>query len=189
MKKQTCKIWKTIKLGTKPDLSDIEVSSYAQDILDKVTYSKTKEKVDLVKIALSDWFTECPTITEIYAKAKEEGLDLCPAEVGPQLRAVYKDQSDDEWLYIAMDPITDSGGDPGVFELSRRGGGRRWLYGRWARPGGRWGLDDGFVFRLRKSLRHYVPSLALSSFGTLSLEKRVKALEKIVKKLTRVINI
>jgi len=94
-------------------------------------------------------FTREPTTDEIYAKAKELGLELCPAEVGPHLRLQYENQPSREWLYIAMQQISDRGGAPGVFRLVRDGGGL-WLAALWVYPVGRWGLGIGFVFVLRK---------------------------------------
>jgi hypothetical protein len=182
--KNKYKLWKTITLGKKPNLKGVNISDWAQELLDKTTYSNKKEKIDLVRVTLSDWFSEMPTTDEIYARAEKEGLELCPAEIGPQLRVVYKDQPLYDWLYIAMKQITDSVGRPGVFELGRDGG-VPWLYDYWAGPGYRWGLDYEVVFRLRKSLRHSVPSpLKLSSSDT--LEKRVAKLEKRLDKLTKI---
>ncbi len=82
--------------------------------------------------------------------AEELGLELCPPQVGPELRLSYKDQTYGEYLRIAMKQITDSYGYPDVFSLGRSGGGL-WLDNCWAFPDYEWRPDDGFVFRLRKN--------------------------------------
>ena len=45
------------------------------------------------------------SLEEIYRRARERGLDVCPAWVGPQLRLDYADQPVGEVLMVAMDPI------------------------------------------------------------------------------------
>jgi hypothetical protein len=55
--------------------------------------------------------TDRPTTDEVYARANELGLDLCPAEVGPHLRLAY---TRSEWLRIGMKPIKKSNGGSSV---------------------------------------------------------------------------
>lgn len=149
------KIWKTLKINkkiTKQDLekAGINVSSYAADILEKVEFKK--ETVDLVKITVNELgFKNYATTEQIYAKAKELGLELCPAAVGPALRLEYKDQPKGEWLFIGMETIADRSGDPRVFRLGRHVDGL-WLRNHWANPTDQWNPGNEFVFRLRKSL-------------------------------------
>jgi len=45
-----------------------------------------------------------PDIDELYQRAKDLGLGLCPAEVGPYLAMQYKPSN---YLYIGMQPIKD----------------------------------------------------------------------------------
>ncbi len=159
--KQKFKIWKTITLGTKPDLSGIKVTSWAQELLDKTKYSTKKERVDLVLVGIGDLgFKDMATTKQIYTKAKKLGLELCPAEIGPHLRAVYKDQPLYEWIRIGMKQIAASGGHPSVFELLRLGD-DLWLDGSWAIPTNLWGPGPRFVFRIRKFLRPSVSPLKL----------------------------
>ena len=54
---------------------------------------------------------------QIYARAKELGLQLCPAEVGPQLRLQYPEQSGREWLIVAMEPFIDLFSLPWLFRV------------------------------------------------------------------------
>lgn len=75
------------------------------------TCAKKQEEVDLVVVSVGELgFKDVALYKDICARAAEFGLDLCPAEVGPALRLAYDDQPLGEWLYIAMEATTDSGG-------------------------------------------------------------------------------
>ena len=106
--------------------------------------------MDSIKRSVADLgLPEGPTTEEIYAAARESGLDLCPAWVGPQLRLDYDDQPDGEILTIAMEPITDDVGEPCVFGVDRSGSERR-LSSRIVHPGVHWNAGTPWVFALRK---------------------------------------
>lgn len=146
----------------------INISSYAQEMIESPDFMPTQsglnsikrlfkgerspitETVDIVRLKVRDFgFTNYPTTTELFAKAEEFGLELCPAEVGPQYRLQQTDQPMGDWFYIGMKPLVASG-DPGVFKLGRHSHGL-WLSDDWAKPDDSWFLDDEFVFRFRKN--------------------------------------
>jgi hypothetical protein len=130
----------------------INVGTYAEQMMNKPDFVtlKSRQTFKLVYLKVSDLgFDHNPTTTELYEKAEYFGLDLCPPEIGPELRFKYKDQPLNEWKYIAMKPITDSDDDPYVFKLGRNDGGL-WLDSYWAYPDRYWDLDDEMVFCLRK---------------------------------------
>ena len=105
----------------------------------------------LVRLSVKDLgFTRSATTDQLYKRALELGLELCPAEVGPHYRLQYMDQPMDEWVYVGMKEIAASDGDPHVFEVGRDADGA-WLDRRWADPGTEWDPGDQFLFRLRKS--------------------------------------
>ncbi|MEK9161467.1 MAG: hypothetical protein AAB822_01780, partial [Patescibacteria group bacterium] len=85
-----------------------------------------------------------------YERAQILGLELCPADTGPNYRLKYQNQPLGEWIYMGMKQITDSDGHPIVFQLERDDGGL-WLDGYWAPPAYEWHPGRRFVFRLRKS--------------------------------------
>lgn len=125
----------------------IYLSDYGKDLLYKTEFSKSKESYQLVRFTVGELgFPSGATTDEIYAKAKTLGMDLCPAEVGPQLRLSY---SGGEWMLIAMKQILGRDGRPRAFRLSSDGDGLR-LLGNSASPDYRWGADSSFVFCLRK---------------------------------------
>lgn len=125
---------------------NIYVSDYANDLLEKIKISKKAEKYDLVRLTVKDLgFPGGATTDEIYKKAQALGLELCPAEVGPQFR--LQNQSHD-WMLIAMKQITDRNGHPSVFSLYWRGV-RLGLRGHAGLSYG-WHGSDEFVFRFRK---------------------------------------
>ena len=133
-----------------------KLSDWARDILGKEECAVTKkaEEADFVIVTPADLgFKENPTTDELFSEKKlaEHGLELCKPDDGPSLRLAYTNQSDGEWLPIAMKPIRDSGGCWHVFRL-KRDGSRLWLsadYG--AHPQFRWDLSDRLVFRSRKN--------------------------------------
>lgn len=55
---------------------------------------------------------------ELFEKALEAGLRLCPAEVGPQLCLQYPNQPDKESVIIAMEPVVNYQGIPMLFCVS-----------------------------------------------------------------------
>src|SRR5262249_60691945 len=86
-------------------------------------FRKTEAKLDLVVLTAADLgFQEGYTsLAEIYRRAIELGLNLCPAEEGPQLRLQYGDQPVGEFLHIAMDPIATYHGDLVNLTVGHRG--------------------------------------------------------------------
>src|SRR3989338_6762427 len=156
------KIFKTINLRTglktaddfRKSLRDSgnKVSSGANGILGNsaFTVAVKKIKIDLAIKSVDELgFKGGGIRQQIYGGDNELGLDLCPAEVGPQLRLQYKDQPEEEHLIVAMNPIADSGGALRLFYVERSGSGL-WLDSYYVYPGRIWYAALRFVFARRK---------------------------------------
>ncbi len=154
--------WKTITLGTGLKTADefrealnnngFHIGDWGNDILGNPAFkaSKTGMQIDLVNVSVADLgFKGGATRKDIYERAIGMGLQLCPNEVGPQLRLQYKDQPKDEWLLIAMEPITNSDGILRVFDVEHNGYGL-WLYGYHANSDLFWYGLTRWVFSRRK---------------------------------------
>ena len=131
-------------------LKNIPIREYAEDMINSkdFTISETREDISLVRLTVKDiGFPDGATTDQIYQRAKDLGLELCPAETGPNLRL---QNSTLEYTLIAMKQIADRLGNPRVFYLGRDGRGLR-LDGAWAEPDREWASDSKFVFRLRPS--------------------------------------
>ena len=129
-----------------------KIHDYARSMMKNPDFvpAKKPEQADLVRLRVRDLGFESGAKTEqIYAKAEELGLELCPPEVGPHLRLELADQPDGEWFSVGMKQISDSDGSPRVFYLSRYADGQ-WLFDVWADPGGHWYPGRELVFRSRK---------------------------------------
>lgn len=156
------KTWKTIQLGTGLQTADdfrkevvkagMKISDWANDILGKPAFTATtsETEVELVVASVAELgFKDGATRKDIYVRAQEFGLDLCPPEVGPQLRLQYTDQPKGEWLVIAMEPITVSDGYLGLFRV-RHDEDVRWLRAVNGGPDDFWYGSHRFVFLRRK---------------------------------------
>ena len=152
--------WRTIQIGgkskdellTELKAAGITVGDWAKDIMGKEAFTTLSETqtVNLARVKVRNLgFTKQPTTMEIWARIRELGHELCPAEVGPHLCLQYQDQPRGDYFWLAMEQIADSDGGPLVFFVGRDGVGERWLDTHWTNSGSRWGLDRGIVFRPR----------------------------------------
>lgn len=129
-------IWRTISLGTQENADALRetlvtarcaVGNLAGQILDQPTFvtSESKTDIDLAVLSAADLGveTESAPLSEIYRRAAQLGYDLCPAEVGPQLRLQYPDQPLGEFLLIAMEPIMTPQEDVAAFIVGNGGAG------------------------------------------------------------------
>lgn len=153
------KTWKTIKIGTHKTVKDLsqaltdggfQIGDHAAQILKKTSLADTETEIELVDVSGAELgFTKSYRRYELYARAEKFGLDLVPAEAGPQARLQYTDQPLVEWKLMAMEPIADSDGNLGVFGVERFVGGPS-LSANYGDPGDEWGPDDHWVFARRK---------------------------------------
>lgn len=155
IQRQTDRIGGKSAIQLKEELrrDDINISPYAEEMIDNPDFTTLKDPQDLdtVRLRVQDLGLQgASTIDQVYARAKELGLELCPPELGLRRRLKDTNQPIGEWYYIAMKPITDRRGDPHVFSLERGGDGM-WLRGGWAGPDSGWSPEARFVFSLRKS--------------------------------------
>ncbi len=128
-----------------------QIYSYAQQILNKIEALKSPEQISLVSFSVEQLgFPNGATLQEIYDKAQSMGLELCPPQVGPELRLSYTDQPNNEYLVIAMEAITDADGGPGLFGVDRFDS-EPYLGNFYGGLGFRWRGNYRFVFRSRKS--------------------------------------
>jgi hypothetical protein len=141
-------IWRTIKLGThtvgqmKKAINPELISRWANDLLGKLTVAPTPTEVDLVKMSVYELgFARGTTTEPLFRRIKELG-ELCPAEVGLQLRIQYRG---DETIFVAMEPITGSADAPGVFALRCAHDGL-WLGADYAGPDDFWAPGNRLVF-------------------------------------------
>ena len=123
-------IWRKITLGTYKgvdayrralDSAGIKIGDAADEILGRpgFFYGTMKTDVELVRVSAADLGVETESsLADVYKRARQVGLQLCPAEVGPQLRLDYRDQPRGEALTIAMEPIATYNGEPTILTLA-----------------------------------------------------------------------
>ncbi|MCY0910039.1 MAG: hypothetical protein OWR62_16825, partial [Sulfobacillus thermotolerans] len=125
---------------------------------DKFTTSDTKYTVQTVELTVCDLSFPDGAITgEIFNRATELGLKLCPLELGPHLRLAYLDQPEGYLvnsskqhqapsgsITIASEILTEDHDFPKGFYL-RRINGVLWLRGYRADHLHVWNPDDHFI--------------------------------------------
>ena len=118
-KKIGFEVWRSVKLGTVkedefPEILEnrgYKISGEAWEMLEDPGFTVANEEteVNLFKVTLGQLGVKEvkreTTFTRVCKKAKKWGLNMCPAEVGPQLLLQYSDSLEDELIIIAMKPI------------------------------------------------------------------------------------
>jgi len=130
----------------------ININSVCEYMMDSpdFTTQENREQITTICLSVRDLgFSNYATTEQLYARAQEFGLDLCPAEVGPHQRLKDINQSLSDWYLIAMKQLPRRSGSPCVFSL-HHGDSGLWLYYYWAGPTRKWDPYDRFLFRLRK---------------------------------------
>jgi hypothetical protein len=135
-------IWKTITLGLHRnvnavrdalDAANIAVGDSADEILGRPAFTFANERRELNLVVLSvaalGFGADGGTLADIHARAVRLGFELCPEEVGPQLRLQYLNQPLGEFLHVAMKPQLTYRGDPVDFTLANGGAGLSLLGG------------------------------------------------------------
>ena len=155
-------VWRTLTIGevSKDNLAnrlkdgDFLVSDRARDVMSGREFTTLSEPmgISLVRLKVRDlgFMKETTTTDELFRRAEEYSLDLCPAEVGPHLRLTLTDQPRNDGFSVVMEPIADSDGNPHIFYIWRDRDGWRWLSASGANRFDLWNLVGELVFCLRK---------------------------------------
>jgi hypothetical protein len=162
-------ISRTIEVGgfTKGELieklqqSSILINEYGERLMadDKFTTSETKYRLQIVELTVGNLgFPDGATLDQIFKRANELDLELCPMELGPYLRLEYLDQSEgfsgnpfqkhqapSGSITIASEILTEDDDFPKGFYL-RRINGVLWLRGYIADHLHVWNPEDRFIF-------------------------------------------
>lgn len=141
--------------------ASISINEYGEMLLkdDHFTVSNTKYSLQTVELTVSDLgFLEGATTPQIYQKAKELNLELCPLELGPYIRLSYLDQPEgfignskkqyqapSGSITIASESLSEDEDFPKGFYI-RRINGVLWLRGYRADYLHVWNNDDHFIF-------------------------------------------
>ena len=130
------RIWKSIMLGINKGVDAyrealaaerVRIGDSADEILGRPAffYARTPKQMELVVLSVAELGFEADAVShaEVYRRAKQMGVELCPAEVGPQLRLAYRNQPLGEALDIAMEPVSTYAGEPTILALVNFGTG------------------------------------------------------------------
>ena len=113
------------------------------ELVETVKVSACLETVELTVSQLG--FSNGARSAELFARAIELGLSLCPLELAPFLRLQHLDQPEGHWIIVASAPLSARNDLPTGFYLRRLGDGL-WLRGYTADPEHVWEPEDHFVF-------------------------------------------
>jgi len=150
--------WRTTTIGSYKgvnayrdalDAAKIKIGDAADEILGRAAFPYAREKtvVELTVVSAAELGVESDesSLSDVYERARQVGLNLCPAEVGPQLRLDYHNQPLGEALDIAMEPVATYSGDLTILTLVNWGTGLM-LIGRDGRSESKVNRISRFVF-------------------------------------------
>ena len=167
-------VWKAIKVGTFAnifallgalDAAGCSLGDAAAQIVARpaFTLSTTKMEVELVAVSVAELgFHNDAALIDIYARARQLGFELAPAETALQLRLQYLDQPLGE-LVVGMEPIRTWTGEPVILAVAN-GGERLVVIGRDGRSDAQIPATSRFVF-VRPKVSASASALATAAHG------------------------
>jgi hypothetical protein len=130
------RIWRKITFGTLKgvnayrealEAASIKIGDDADEILGRPAfpYSKMKTDLELAVVSVAELGIDPGTasLSNVYKRASQVGLELCSAEVGLQLRLDYRDQPLGDALHVAMPPVATYDGGLKILALMNIGSG------------------------------------------------------------------
>lgn len=156
-------IFKTITLGKYQtgyeyrralNQAGCSVSNSANELLEIPQFicASQETEVDLVALSVGELHLDTGVhYKDMCRRALQEGIELCPAEVGPALRLTYRDQLHGECLRIAMEAISSLDHGRVIFGVMHSYG-KLCLEAFYGRPGELLRATDRFLFRGRRKL-------------------------------------
>ena len=148
-------IWETLTLGLHKSPESYEqalesngfkIGDWTRQILKKIVCEQAPTEIQLGSATVAELgLPKGGTTDQLHAALRALGLELCPAEVGPALRLLLKDQPKGEWLWLAMEAIASSDDDLRVFGVGTSADGL-WLFTVDGHPGRRFDAGDRVVF-------------------------------------------
>jgi len=113
--------WRTLKLGIHKSAIDLldalqkdmghRFNELETGVLNKISVAPTETEIELVNVsAIELGFKEGGVVDDgqVRMKANEIGLELLPAEAGPELRLQYNDQPMNEVMHIGTELVGGS---------------------------------------------------------------------------------
>lgn len=141
--------------------NSILMNEYGEKLLtdEKFTTSHIKHSLHTVELTVSNLgFPNGTNTSQLYKRAVEQGLELCPLELGPYLRLTYTDQPEgysknlpqqkqapSGSITIASEILTEDNDFPKGFYL-RKIDGMLWLRGYLTDQLHIWNPHDCFIF-------------------------------------------
>lgn len=110
--------------------------------------------LELILVSVQELDLELsPTRANIFDRAHELGLVLCPPEVGPVARLCYPEQrKNPRVVIVAMEPVESSDGETRIFNLMMNAKDQPILYADSGSSDGCYGNSQQFIFCRRKML-------------------------------------
>lgn len=116
-----------MRLRNALDSMGCNVGGQAAEALARPAFTVRSQETQVELVVLSPaqlgFTSDTVTLASIYERARQLGLELAAAEIGPQLRLQYLDQPMGEFLIIAMEPIKAWSGEPIVLNVANGGAG------------------------------------------------------------------
>lgn len=135
---------------TRLEGNGMRLSDYAKSVLRSSDFKPTSGVIYEIAVLKGMLFSDSDRVTKkIRTEAQARNFSTPNAEIACLIRDKFTDKEIEAmgltWIITMHNPITDSGGRPGLLDADRNDGGS-WLRTYWGYPGSKWLRESGFAF-------------------------------------------